>query len=115
MIRQSVCMAMVVALTACSGQTSPPATADASVSPGTAAVVIATGFIPPLSMVSDGTTLFIVQERTGQLSGLPVHGGQRVSLLDSGVSPRFLAIDSTQVYVVVSQGLYAVPKAGGAP
>lgn len=104
---------MVLVVAACSGRTATDPSADAGLR--AEPVVIATGLAPPLKFVSDGTRLFLIQGRTGQLATLPARGGALASLLGPNVSLSFLGIDGERVFVVASDGLYALPKNGGPP
>src|SRR5262249_46300428 len=95
------------------GDAAPPSDGAAPV-----ATVIATKLkaLSRATMVSDGDTLFLVQEP--QLISVPVNGGEPRILLDAGVvanSPArpFLGVDATYVYFQTTDGLFRMPKAGG--
>jgi hypothetical protein len=61
-------------------------------------------------MASDGVTLYWVESLTTNLMAMPVQGGQWTGLATM-CSPRFLAVDSTNVYFIRSLQLFAALKA----
>jgi hypothetical protein len=80
--------------------------------------------VPPNRMVSDGTLLFWTTASTPGLLAMPVGGGVVTVLLEAPVAntnaynvsvpdDTFLAVDNVNVYVLMSNALVRIPKAGG--
>jgi hypothetical protein len=120
-MRSWPCFLVVGALSGCSGETI-DAGANAPDSGGNAdgaadrGVTIASGIqLPPLHLLSDGTTLFWTDEGGG-LSSMPVGGGAVTAL---GVAPAsvpitLLAVDAANFYLELgNSGIYRTSRAVG--
>src|SRR5260370_23110084 len=67
----------------------------------------------PVTMASDGVTLYWRDATTADVVGMSVQGGPRTSIA-TNTFELFLAVDSANVYFLRDVQLYAAPKIGGA-
>ena len=100
---------VVAALAGCLGKTIDAGSNDTQVAPGGGPTTIASLIQqPPTRIASDGTTLF--WSDGSNVSSMPVGGGT-IRVLTAGY---LLSVDDAGVYVDETDGIYRLPKGGGA-
>jgi hypothetical protein len=107
-------VALIAAVTGCSAKTIDAGTNAAGTGANTASPVSEPATIasliqqPPIRMASDGTTLF--WSAGPNVSSMPVGGGT-IRTLTAGY---LLSVDDVGIYVNKTDGIYRLPKGGGA-
>jgi hypothetical protein len=69
----------------------------------------------PTDVTVDSSSVYWTDTGTGIVYSMPLGGGAVATVASGMMSPRSIAVDSTNVYFTATDGIYEAPIASGAP